>query len=396
MPLWVKLRLWTSPAYLRSQVFAKLRTFFSKLFDVRPRHKRDYYPLSRWLVSKRLAFALVVLVGITATFYVAAMMPKHASDGSASDGSAADSIPTYQYRAVPLKFKSGTVRILARDGHLAYVGQVDKGACSGSGTLYDARDNLVYKGQFANNMFHGNGTLYYPGGGLRYTGSFTENLFNGAGSYYRSNGSLEYEGDYVSGVRTGQGKLFNSTAGQVFEGSFLNDGIVYSDFLDKPTRDAAALYTGVTAVYQGGEEYCVSMPEINAVYAAKDGSGSLENEWTVTGVYVLDSSFPLDGKRYESVSQLRSVLGEPLYYGTGWVNLPEAVALNHLAEQEEVSPVDIKSAASFDNVFSVSDYDQDASVYLYTFERDGLLYTFYSTDAGVPGFLMYAIESAGA
>ena len=75
MPLWIKLRMWTSPAFLRSKVLVKVREFFSKLVDVRPRDKRDYYPIFRWLVSKRLAFALVVALGLVSVLYITKMLP---------------------------------------------------------------------------------------------------------------------------------------------------------------------------------------------------------------------------------------------------------------------------------------------------------------------------------
>ena len=87
MPLWIKLRLWTSPAFLRTQVFSKIREFFAKLLDIRPRDKRDYYPVFRWLVSKRLAFALVIAVGLVSLLYISAMLP----DRSDKDGTG---IPT--------------------------------------------------------------------------------------------------------------------------------------------------------------------------------------------------------------------------------------------------------------------------------------------------------------
>lgn len=392
MPLWIKIRLWTSPAFFRGQVLNKIRAFFTKLLDVKPRNRKDYYPMLRWLVSKRLAFALVVILGIGATFYIVIMLPSSGGDR------AEESIPAYQYRSIPLKFHSGTAQILARDGHLAYVGQVDKGSCVGKGTLYGGEGELVYDGQFADNRFNGSGTLYYPSGGIQYTGSFTDNLFHGVGAYYRPSGSPEYEGDHVAGTRTGQGKLYNGTGRQIFEGSFLNNAIVYQDFLDKPTRQVTELYSGTTAIYDSGEEYCVSMPEIQAVYAVKDGSNTLENEWIVTSVYVLESAIPLDGESYTSISQLQAVLGQPLYFGTAWVDLPEAVALNLLAQSnpEAVGTVEMQTHSALDNVFSVTGYDRDFQVYLYTFQRDDLLYTFYCTGPGVPGFVMYAIEGAGS
>lgn len=389
MPLWIKLRMWTSPAFLRSKVLVKVREFFTKLVDVRPRDKRDYYPVFRWLVSKRLAFALVVALGLVSLLYISMMLP---DDLLGSSGG----IPTYKYRAIPLKFHTGTVNILARDGYVAYTGEVDGGVASGQGTLYAADGSTVYEGQFANSMYNGNGTLYYPNGNPRYVGSFTDNEYNGTGSSYRPNGVLEYSGDYLSGARSGSGALYNSVGNEVFQGSFLNDGIVYQDFLTRPTSEVPQLYSGRSAVYQSDSEYCVTMPEINAVYAVKDGSNTLENQWTVDRIYVLESAVTLENGFCSNLRQLMSAMGEPLYFGTAWVDLPEAVAWNMVAREQpdRMDRVGMNTSASFDDVFAVSDYDRDFQMYLYTFQQNGLLYTFYFTGAGESEFVMYAMEKA--
>ena len=389
MPLWIKLRMWTSPAFLRSKVLLKVREFFTKLVDVRPRDKRDYYPVFRWLVSKRLAFALVVALGLASLLYISNMLPEHFTRDSGS-------VPTYKYRSIPLKFHSGTVNILAKDGYVAYTGDVDSGVASGQGTLYAADGSTVYEGQFANSMYNGDGTLYYPNGSPRYVGSFTDNVYNGTGTSYRPNGTPEYSGDYASGVWSGNGTLYNSVGSKVFQGSFLGGELVYHDFLTRPTSEVPELYSGETAVYMSGDEYCVTMPDIDAVYAVKDGSNTLENEWTVDRVYVLHSSVPLDSGVCTTVRELMEAMGEPLYFGTAWVNLPEAVAWDLIAEDQpdRMEMVRINSTASFENVFSVSDYNRDFQMYLYTFEQNGLLYTFYFTGAGESEFVMYAIEKA--
>lgn len=389
MPLWIKLRMWMSPAFLRSKVLVKVREFFAKVVDVRPRNKGDYYPIFRWLVSKRLAFALVIALGLVSLLYITSMLP----DGLLQDSGG---IPTYGYRSIPLKFYTGTVNILAKDGYVAYTGEVDGGVASGQGTLYAADGSQVYQGQFANSMYNGQGTLYYPSGSPQYVGTFTDNQYNGTGSSFRPNGTLEYSGDYVFGERTGSGTLYNSVGSQVFQGSFLDGEVVYHDFLDRPTSEVSTLYSGETAVYQSSEEYCVTMPDIDAVYAVKDGSNTLENEWTVDRIYVLHSSVPLETGACTQIRQLMEVMGDPLYYGTAWVNLPEAVAWNLTAEDrtDEMTPVRITSTASFENVFAVSEYDRNFQVYLYTFAYNGLLYTFYFTGAGESEFVMYAMEKA--
>ena len=391
MPLWIKVRMWASPAFIKTRVLVKVREFFTRLLDIRPRHKRDYYPIFNWLVSKRLAFALVVVLALGAVIYISFTLPENFLKG----GEAA-SVPTYKYRSIPLKFHSGSVRILAREGYVAYDGEVEEGAAAGQGTLYAADGSTVYEGQFADNMYNGTGTFYYPSGIPRYVGTFTDNEFNGTGSYYRSNGILEYAGDYVFGVRTGSGTLYNSVGDAVFRGNFLNGDIIYPDFLARPTTEVSGLYSGETRVYQSDTEYCVAMPEIDAVYSVKDGSNTIENEWTVDKIFVLKNTVPLANGTFSSVKQLMAQMGQPLYFGTAWVNLPEAVAWNMLAAEnpDEVEAVDLTAEEGLENVFSVSGYDRGYEMYLYTFEKDGLLYTFYFTGAGESEFVMYAIEKA--
>ena len=390
MPLWIKLRMWSSPAFLKSQVLVRIREFFTKLLDVKPRNKWDYYSLFRWQVSKRLAFAIVVALGLVASLYIALTLPKDFLKG---DGNA---IPTYQYRSIPLKFYSGKVRILAREGYVAYGGNVDGGAASGDGVLYAADGSKVYEGQFANSMYNGTGTRYYPNGLPRYIGSFTDNVYNGTGSAYRDNGTLEYTGGFVDGLRSGVGILHDSVGAPVFNGNFQNGEIAYADFLGRPTGEIAGMYSGETEVYQSGDEYCVVMRDIDGVYSVKDGSNTLENEWTVDRLYVLRDTVMLEGSTCTSIRQLQNILGEPLYYGAAWVNLPEAAAWNVLAAQDpdEIEAVEITAQEGLEGVYSVTEYDRDFQMYLYTFEKAGVLYTFYFNAAGESDFVMYAMEKA--
>lgn len=388
MPLWVKLRTWTSAAFLRSRVLTGIRDFFRGLLDVRPRDKKDYYPIFRWLVSKRLAFAIVVAMGLGSVLYISMMLPEHRAGSGET--------PTYRYRSLPLRFHSGTVNILGRGGYLAYTGEVEKGSANGTGTLYASDGSKVYEGEFTESTYTGAGTLYYRNGSPRYVGEFADNQYNGVGTSYRSNGVMEYSGDYVSGVRTGTGTLYNSVGAKVFQGSFLNDEIVYQSLLGRPTDEVAQMYSGETVVYQSDTEYCVAMPEIDALYAVKDGGDTLENEWTVDRIYVLKDEAALKDGTCRTVRELTEAMGEPLYFGTAWVDLPEAVAWDRLAEEQpdRIQTVDIDQTARFENVFDVADYDRDQQVYLYTFEQEGLLYTFYFTGAGESNFVMYAIEKA--
>ncbi|MEF9972014.1 MAG: hypothetical protein RR731_06855, partial [Oscillospiraceae bacterium] len=271
-PLITKLRFLTTPAFWSATIFNKVRQFFSKLLDIKPKHKKDYYTIGRWLVSKRLAFAMVVGLGVICAIFISVNLPHKSVEGAAA-------FPTYKYDAIPLKFKEETVNILAEDGHLAYTGQVKKGEVIGEGTLYYPEGEKLYEGSFAGDKFNGKGQTYYPQGGLCYAGDFVDNLYQGKGSFYHPTGTMQYIGDFLAGLRSGQGELYNASGAKIFTGTFLNDNIVYNELAGKPTKDLAEMYSGKTSVYSTNNEYCVAMDEINALYSAKDGSATLTGEW---------------------------------------------------------------------------------------------------------------------
>ena len=390
MPLWIKIRRWVTPAYLWTTLSVWIRKFFGTVMDVRPRHSGDYYSFFRWLVSKRLATAVVVGLAVCSIIYIEAVLP----DNFLSGGSGG--VRTYQYRSIPLKFCSGNVNILGKGGYLAYSGAVDKGVASGTGTLYAPNGSKVYEGQFADSKYNGEGTLYYAGGTPKYTGGFQNNLFHGTGRSFWTNGALQYNGEFNSGTRNGNGTLYNSVGNKIFQGNFISGEIAFFDFLDRATDEVSELYSGERLVYQSEDEYCVAMPEISAVYAVKDGSNTLEDEWKVDRVLVLKDEITIDGEYCTTIRQLQNLMGKPLYFGTVWVNLAETISWNMLAEEypELVIPVKISTEMGFENVFDVSGYDRDHQLYLYTFEHSGMLYSFYFTGAGESEFLMYAMEKA--
>ena len=57
-PFVTKVKMWTSWNFIRTRVITKIRDFLTSLLDVKPRHKKDYYSVFGWLVSRRLAMWL--------------------------------------------------------------------------------------------------------------------------------------------------------------------------------------------------------------------------------------------------------------------------------------------------------------------------------------------------
>ena len=388
MSVLTKLKILFNPTFWTTTVIAGLNRFFTKIFSVKPRDKKDYYPFFKWYVSKKLAWAIVIILGVLSIWYITAMSPL-ASAGKGGAGSG-DKIPTYKYNSLPLKFKTGEVRILARDKHVAYVGFVKGGRANGKGRLYTPNDELLYSGDFENSMYEGQGELFYPDGTVKYTGSFSKNLYNGEGTSFRQGGTLEYKGEYSEGLRSGNGELHNAGGNRVFAGKFRMDNIVYPEFVGKAATQAADMYMGRLSTYRSADEACAAMREINAVYELASGENSLDQEWRIRAVYVLNGYIDWNGRRIETIQDLRANIEGLEYAGVTWASLAESVSIN-LSGQEEIALVDIKGAETFEDVYDVQGYE-GREVYIYTFRNDGLLYTFFCDTHSSQRFVMYSIE----
>jgi len=341
------------------------------------------------MVSKRLAFALTVGIGVCALFYILVLSP--ISPQGLSTGS--DAVPIYKYNSIPLRFAKGDVRIQARKGYIAYVGSVEKGMVKGQGKLYSEGGDLIYEGEFDQNMFNGVGRLYYPTNELKYEGEFADNLYQGQGRQYRAAGSLEYRGEFLQGMRNGQGQLINASGVQIFSGTFQMDNILYTQLIGKSTAEIAQMYTGSQNVYFHFSEYCVEMREIGAVYSVDSDQNTLEAEWIVKNVIVLADEITVGSEKLNEINQLSAFFGAPDYFGEAWVNLTEAVAVNLLEGYPELSKVEMRRTSTFDNVFDVNYYDWDYSLYIFAYKMDGLMYTFYCTAANSQSFFMYSITT---
>lgn len=387
-PLVTKFKMWLTPSFIKNKVLVKMRSFFLNLFNLKPRDENDYHAIGKWLVSRRLSYALVVGVAVLCASYIWITRPV--------SGSSQLPYKAYQYNALPLKFISDKVCILGKSGYTAYIGDVDQGVVAGKGTLYDPRGNMVYHGDFEGNAYNGQGTLYYPDGQVKYEGGFVDNLYEGEGSLNRQDGSLLYEGEFLKGERNGAGKLYGNSGEVVYTGNFKKDWISYQDMLGKTTGEMAEIYTGKRDIYQSDSSYCVAMKDIDAVYRGEDGSNSLDEEWKVSGVYVLNQQILLNGKLADTIPDVEAILGEPVYEGNTALSMTDEVALNLMAGKNPDGALFGKAAITlsdvYDDVFFVEDYDREYLAYLYIYESEGLVYTFFCRDKE-DIFSFYMIES---
>ena len=384
--VWTKVTRVTRKQFVLAKILTAVRGFFTKTLSVKPRHSKDYYGFLAWLVSRKLVYAVLIVLGVLSVFYLLVINPVFQSSDDA------DGLPIYSYDSLALRFVSDKVKIKADSGYIAYVGTVDEGACKGQGTLYDKEGNLVYSGDFVNNMYNGDGKSYYKSGQLHYEGTFKDNVYEGTGTLLRQSGNKEYEGGFARGLKEGDGVLYDSTGKQVFSGLFSRDRLVYTDFLGRNTQEARELYTGKTQVYRGTNDFMVTMPDINAMYHGRLDSDSIDDSISIDSIYVLENRFFVDGEPIINIRGLTDALGEPYYEGNTRVKLPEAVAVNEIVKSRDAfsGRVEMDTDALFDDVFNVSSYDRSYTVYLYTYRYEGLMYTFFTNEQN-GGFEMYEI-----
>lgn len=390
VPLWTKIRLFTRPSFLKGEVLRRMIQFFRKMTDVRPRNKNDYYGFFGWLVSKRLAFLLVVSIGMLSAFYVTVVQPLSTFTESGNG------VKTYSYRSVPLRFTEGRVRILGKSKYLAYEGNVEKGAATGMGILYRKDGSTVYEGQFEKNEFHGTGTSYYPTGQVQYTGAFQHNVYCGTGRLYRENGSLEYEGEFLEGQKDGAGTLYDGGSNKVFNGNFSKGNLLYTDFLGKTTGDAAKVYMGRKTVYTDEEYFVLDMPDISGLIYGLQGQENLQDAVMVEGVYVLQDGFAYGEREYTNIAEIAQLLGDAVYEGNTYLTTPDAVAIHVLNQTKAVLNGDVTGEwnAYLADAVTVDSFDAGYSVYIYTFAQEDLRYTFFCKDRN-GSFSMYLIEKQG-
>lgn len=390
VPLWTKIRLLTNPTYLKTEVLRRLIVYFRRLTDIRPRDKHDYYSVFGWMVSKRLAFFLVAFIGLASAVYLTAIQPLSVFTSDKNG------IKTYSYDSIPLRFTKGKVRILGKSKYLAYEGTVEKGTANGNGVLYRKDGTKVYEGQFENSQFQGTGVSYYPTEQIQYKGNFSKNLYSGSGELYRVNGSIEYKGAFLDGKKEGEGSLYDSGNNLIYKGNFSKNQLLYSEFVGKSTAEASSVYVGKKNIYTDEEYFVVDMTDINAVYYGKQQEETISDGVEVEGVYVLKSAFEYAGEELDSVHQIRQIMGEAIYEGNAYVILPEAVAIHILSESgnDFYGEVIEESQQILKDVVTVDSYDEEYSVYIYSYVQDDLRYTFFGKDRSGK-FAMYLIEKEG-
>ncbi len=388
-----KLRLWTSWNFIRTRIIGGIRDFFLGLLDVRPKNKDDYYTVFGWMVSKKLAYAAIVIIGVLSIWYIGSSTKVFAAFGQSGG------LRTYNYDSMLLRFAKNKVRIKGKSGYIAYIGDVEKGYCTGQGELYSPDDILLYSGDFVKNQYEGSGNQYYDSGVIHYTGSFHENLYEGNGRLFREDGTLEYEGAFAFGMKEGEGKLFDGGANVVYEGDFSSDRIVYSTLLDKDASGITEKYYGDAILYESSEDLsegtAMYLKDIGVICSmVSDGSASDDSE-KAEAVYVLSGEFDYGDKKAKTLENLKQIFDACVYEGNSNVIFPEAVAISVLNEAQHAfnGKVTMDTEENFSDDIFVNDYDRSYKVYVYTFRKGDLMYSFVSPDSN-GDFEFYYISKA--
>jgi len=378
-----------TPSYLLTRGMTTFRQWLYKLFDVKPRHQKDYYQFFNYLISKRLVQAVIVITGLLSMIYLV-------SSGIFTVSTSQDDIKaTYKYNSFLLRTTSGNVKILGRGGYTAFVGNVNNGFVQGQGKLYNDKEQLVYEGTFEKNKYEGDGILYYPETGvIRYTGGFHENLFSGDGILNTQSGTRNYEGQFWEGYMEGEGILYDKSGKEIFTGTFHNNGIRYNQLLGLTASEINEKYFGTQYIYNMDNSYGVALEDINCIYIYTERD-SLDPEMKAEEVVVVNGQLPWGNTTLSTIDDLKKVFGQPKYEGYSYFTFGEAIGLDYQIKNKIGPTGNLNPVVYIDEQYAeygvVTGFDRNQEVYVYGFIIDDLEYTFI-TDNNKKNFYLYTIK----
>jgi hypothetical protein len=354
--------------------------------NFKPIDANDYFGVGGWLVSRNLVKCIVILVGLIGLYYFLFVSPINILNPSDKG------VRVYKYSSVTLRFVKGNVMIKDRQKNVAYSGYVSKGMANGTGILYyegPDKDKL-YEGEFKDNKYSGNGTLYYQSGLVKYSGEFLDNEESGNGTSYRENGSKEFSGEFKNGYPEGENEYYDSSNNLVYTGMYSKGNLVYTEILGKNSTDIADMYTGHRTVYYDDTNYMVVLDDINAMYCGDTDQNPIEDSISATTVYVIKSECYIKGDLCTTIAQIsdEDKFGECVYEGNSYIEVPEMVISSHFNLELDC---ELTAENSINDVYGITDSSSDQLVYIYAFENEGILYSFYCYDKN-EGFFMYSMQ----
>ena len=99
----------------------------------------------------------------------------------------------------------------------------------------------------------------------------------------------------------------------------------------------------------------------------------------------------------DEIRDLKLIFGEPVYEGNSSVIMPEAVAINVLNNQARAvsGRVNMDTTEVYSDDIIINDFDTTYPVYIYTFNRGDLIYSFVCNQKG-GYFDFFEIMESGA
>lgn len=371
-----RVRKYFNPRYLARLFNNKIKRLLLVLFDYTPKDASDYYSFGRWLVSKKLAILLVLVVGMFSTMYLLNFIPAIPSGGQVV---ARSDLSSYRYNDIRLRGFTGKAQLLGRGGRVYYQGELKSGKATGAGTLYNWEGSMVYTGSFDNNLYHGQGRMYYPDGGVCYQGEFTNNLYHGQGVGYDESGVKRYEGAFAQGLYEGEGTLYSSAGSPVYRGPHHQGAVDVLQFLGVENTLLGQSFVGAKRVYVERFSTTAVFTDLSVVYevaAPLDGTTP-----TVSRLYATDPA-QIGAETAQTSAELRQRFGAPLYYGDTTLNTAEYCVLEELertGRQDFAGVYQYTSRRSGGELYTM-EVEQPQEIYLESYSDQEYLYTFYFAD----------------
>lgn len=235
---------------VKTAVGKLVRSYMSKVgayLAGKPDSLQHYFGFRRYLIAKKLIiFTLLVIVCVPIIYF---KWLKPYLMGKLW-------IPTFVINEDNFEIYKGKAKLITKEKHPIYNGDVSGGNCTGNGYLYDYDGNLVYIGEFLLNEYSGFGELYHKNGEIKYKGQFLKNNYNGEGTLYSETGKIIYNGNFADGKYDGKGTLYGDSGRIMYEGEFSKgyyngSGMLYD-------TNGVLLYSGqfLKGLYEGqGEVY---------------------------------------------------------------------------------------------------------------------------------------------
>ena len=139
----------------------------------------------------------------------------------------------------------------------------------------------------------------------------------------------------------------------------------------------------------------VYLSDIDAIYSVPVDNEELGDASTINEIYVLKDHINFGSSVCTSISDISQVLGSPAYQGDSYATYPELIGIYEMSKLKSVYSGIPEMDLSQDlvDLITVDSYDTDYMVYLYSFEKDGLIYSFLTRDDAGSGFDMYFITA---